>query len=279
MRYEIIWPMTFHADIIEHLAPAEPLAADPRIAVAEVWLCMLGGLVQTAKRLYRFLVHELAPDPHGSKGSIFAERLFGDPITALRRVVRALRFAALLKLKIETEMAALKACLPLGPHAFLSRAFRTRALCKAGREAAANDQEEGENLVEREAPERSETLSDAEPLSEDEKFQALLRGSLKNAIAAICDDLGLKPDWRLWTDKGFRAPPGGGVEGDEVEGGEVEDWVAFFDPGPVTPPAQHIWDGRSDEAWRSAWPPPDRHDSSPPPDPSAKWLPDRGASP
>jgi hypothetical protein len=41
---------------------------------------------------------------------------------------------------------------------------------------------------------------------------------LKDAIAAICKDLGLKPDWSLWTAEGFPPPPGG----------QVEDWVAFF---------------------------------------------------
>jgi len=266
--------MTLDASIFEPPAPAAPAAAEPRIAVAQMWLCMLGGLVQTAERLYGFLVREMAPYPNGPKGSIFAERCFGDTLGAFQRVVRALRFADLLRLKLEKEIAGLRAGLPLGPHAFLSRVFRTRALSKNRRAEEANGQEawgqEGwENLAEHEAPARFDALSAPAWLNEDARFQALLKSSLKKAIATLCDDLGLKPDRSLWTDTGFPPPPDGGVE----------DWVAFFDLGPVTPPAGHIWDGRLDEAWRSAWPPPDFHAISPAANPAAPRPWDRGGSP
>ena len=40
--------MTFDAGILEHPARAQPAAADPRIAVAWMWLCMVDGLSQIA---------------------------------------------------------------------------------------------------------------------------------------------------------------------------------------------------------------------------------------
>jgi len=58
------------------------------------------------------------------------------------------------------------------------------------------------------------------------RFYRLLNGHLKDAVAAICADLGLKPDWSLWTEDGFPPPPGGGRE----------DWIRFFVPeGDVAP--------------------------------------------
>jgi hypothetical protein len=235
------------------LAAKISAAPDPRIAVGEMWLCMLGGLVQLAKRYHRFLVREITPYPYGLKGPLFALPLLGDPIGAFKRVVRALRFAALLSLKIEKEIAALRASAPLGPHAFLSPPRRARPRLTAGCDAAANDDEawdadDWEKVVKREAPGRFAAFADPGERCDDDRFEALLKGSLKKAMAAICADLGLTPDWSLWTDAGFPAPPGGGEE----------DWAAFFEPGPIKPPAQHIWDGRVDKAWRPSSAPPDR---------------------
>jgi hypothetical protein len=98
-------------------------------------------------------------------------------------------------------------------------------------DAAAQDETDWENLnefenynefekyMEREAPERYFQRFSKQQSLED-KYAALLKGPLKDAIKAICEDLGLKPNWRLWTDNGF-PPPAGGT---------VEDWVTFFVP-------------------------------------------------
>jgi hypothetical protein len=112
-----------------------------------------------------------------------------------------------------------------------------------------------------------------EDLREDDEFYRLLQGPLKDAVAAICADLGLKPDLSLWTEHGFPPPAGGGEE----------DWIAFFvrgrdmgptpgsdgprptpPPPPPPPPPRYDGNGGEDEAWRPGWPPPDRHDPSPP---------------
>ncbi|MDB5481336.1 MAG: hypothetical protein JWO83_2389, partial [Caulobacteraceae bacterium] len=44
-----------------------------------------------------------------------------------------------------------------------------------------------------------------ERLIEGERYDAFVHRPLREAVAAICDDLGLNPDWSRWTDDGF--PP------------------------------------------------------------------------
>ena len=62
-----------------------------------------------------------------------------------------------------------------------------------------------------------ETITDAhealdalnERLFDREAYDVLLSLPLRHAVAAICADLGLEPDWTLWSDEaGFVAPPG-----------------------------------------------------------------------
>jgi hypothetical protein len=268
--------MTLDAHIIEKPAPAEPHADDPRIAVAEMWLCMLGGLMEVATRFARFLLHEIMPFGAGPRSPFLALRFSGDPITVYRRVVRIARFAAVLCLKIKAQIAAWKAGEPFDIDAFIARTPAAKALSKRGRDAAASDQEDSEelqdfedfeefeNLAEYESFKGFDELDGAERLSKQDKYEALLRGPLKDAIAAICKDLGLKPDWSLWTAKGFPAPPGGGVE----------DWVAFFAQDAVAAPPRPNWllaqappcprDEAGAKAWRRKWLPRERHARPPP---------------
>lgn len=69
---------------------------DPRIAVAETWLCMLGGLMEVAKRFSRFLVREIMPFGPAPTAPFLALRFSGDPAAVFKRVLRAGRFAAVL---------------------------------------------------------------------------------------------------------------------------------------------------------------------------------------
>jgi hypothetical protein len=110
----------------------------------------------------------------------------------------------------------------------------------------------------------------------DPAFRRLLNGPLKDAVAAICADLGLKPDWSLWTEDGFPPPPGGGKE----------DWIAFFAPeGEAgSAPPQHARKAptpppRYDKCWRPPWPPPEPHDPAPLYCPAATRPPDRPGRP
>jgi hypothetical protein len=217
--------MTLDADIIAQPAPAQPAAADPRIARAEMWLCMLGGLREVARRFSRFLLWEIMPHQAWTKGPALAFAFFFDPVPAFKRVAYAASFAAQLCQKIEKEIAAFRAGEPCDLDGFLTRTPRPSARSQSGAEVPALHETDWENLDEfedyneREAPERYFARFPKRQSLED-KYAALLKGPLKDAIKAICADLGLKPNWRLWTDNGFPPPAGGGVE----------DWVAFFVP-------------------------------------------------
>jgi hypothetical protein len=204
---------------------------DPRIARAEMWLCMLGGLREVARRFGRFLAHEIMPHRAWTEGPALAFAFLFDPVPAFKRVAYAASFVAQLCQRIEKEIAAFKAGEPCDLDGFLTQAPRPSARSKSDAQAAAHHETDWENLdefedynefedyMEHEAPERYfQRLSKRQSL--EDRYAALLKGPLKTAIKAICADLGLKPNWRLWTDNGFPPPAGGGVE----------DWVAFFVP-------------------------------------------------
>ncbi len=54
----------------------------------------------------------------------------------------------------------------------------------------------------------TELLDDSyERLWEGERYDAFIFRPLKEAVAAICDDLGLKPDWTRWTAEGWPPRP------------------------------------------------------------------------
>jgi hypothetical protein len=264
--------MTLAADNIAHPAPAQPDAVDPRIARAEMWLCMLGALREVARRFGRFLAHEIMPHRAWTKGPALAFAFFFDPVPAFKRVACAASFAAQLCQRIEKEIAAFRAGEPCDFDSFLVQAPRPSARSKSGAEAAADHESDGENLDEFETYNEFEDYNEREDLeryfqrfskrqSLEDRYAALLKGPLKDAIKAICADLGLKPNWRLWTDNGFPPPAGGGIE----------DWVAFFVPDAERRSAFA-------EVRRAAQPPPlSGRDADPP----AVWPPDipRGPPP
>jgi hypothetical protein len=272
--------MSNDTHIAERPAPAhsaEPNADDLRIAVAEMWLCMLGGLMEVARRFSRYLMHRMIPFGAGPKAPFLALRVSGDPAAVLKRVMLTARFAAVLYLKVQKQIAAWKAGEPFDLDAFLAAAPRIATRAKSGRDADESEEEdyedfeewedlyEVENLVERERPERFDFLEGPTRQSQEDKYQALLKGPLKDAIAAICKELGLKPDWSLWTESGFPAPGEGGIE----------DWVEFFAPRVVAaPPPIPDWikavappcpeDEAGAAIWRRHWLPPARYERPPP---------------
>ncbi len=231
-QYETIWGMILAADILERPAPAAPSGPDPRIAVAVRWIYMLHGLCEIGVRVATFLTHQIAPSERTRRSPMMVLRFRGDAVIAFERVFRAVRLAICLAMRIEDEIDDLRAGRPLAPDSIFyqaprAKAERMNALSEAvrkrprlgdeGPETALLDIAEGA-----ETPERPENLMREfnKDLREDPQFYRLLNGPLKDAIAAICADLGLKPDWSLWTEDGFPSPPGGGTE----------DWVAFFAP-------------------------------------------------
>jgi hypothetical protein len=248
--------MTFDADILEHPAPKAPCAADPRIARAEMWLCMLGGLMDMGIWLVRALTRQVAPglnDPTWTGPRItFPDRC--NPITIYGRIARAVRLAVALRMKIMREIADLRAGKPLSPAPPAPQAMPQQA---APTLAGEEDVEEVESLEERPELERPEVpLREApELVGESARFYRLLNGPLKDAVAAICADFGLKPDWSQWTEDGFPPPAG-----------EVTDWAIFrTSEGDTTPPPER--DDGDPIVWRPIWRQPRRPRSKAPLDP------------
>jgi hypothetical protein len=272
--------MTLVADIPAKGAPAHGAAAgdrDHRIAVRKVWICMLLGLGEIGMRCAAFFAPQAARSEGGPRRPMMAFRFIGDPCGAFSRVWRAAHLAAALALRIADEIAALRAVKPLGPVVTAPKAAREAKALRdelqdIGREALAQDIETAER------PEG--LLGEVQQLRRearmDPAFHRLLNGPLKDAVAAICADLGLKPDWSLWTEDGFPPPPGGGKE----------DWIAFFAPeGEAgSAPAQHARKAptpppRYDKSWRPPWPPPEPRDPAPLYCPAATRPPDRPGRP
>ncbi len=193
---------------------------------------MLDALAEIGVRFATFIAHRVAPRPDGPRGPMMPFRFLGKPIAAFERVARAVRLAVCLAMRIEDEIDALRAGRSPEPGAFVSeaprgKAERLTALSKAVRKRARHGDDELETAHreiagEVEHPERAESLIEnlEADLREDAAFYRLLEGPVKDAIAAICADLGLKPDWSLWAEDGFPSPPGG----------QEEDWIAFFAP-------------------------------------------------
>jgi len=258
--------MTLDAALAENPAPPEPCAPDPRIVRAERWLCMLGWLADLGVWLVSALAHQAAPGMNEPRWSgpwvAFPPRV--DPSVVYERVSRAVRLALALRMKIKTEIAALRAGkLPSWAAPAPEVEWETARLSDKYKddESEVDDTENeapecGERPESAEAPERPENLvSDLqERLRESDKFYKLLNGPLKDAVAAICLDLGLKADWSQWTEDGFPPPPGG----------DVRVWGIFAPAQCGAPPPPDLPDlteeagGPEPIIWRPRWPRPRR---------------------
>jgi hypothetical protein len=264
LHYAIISVMNLDADILEHPASGEPRDPDPRIARAERWICMLAWLVDLAVWLTGGLAHQTAPGIREPKWSgpwiAFPARF--DPSVVYERLCRAVRLAIALQLKIEAEIRALRAGkLPNWAAPSPKTVLEPVRLSDKYKDDESDDLETEREAPEREAPERAEAAERPEApeapenldselderFRENDRFYKLLDGPLKDAVAAICADLGLKPDWSQWTEDGFPPP----------QGDDVRTWSVFVAPdaGEVaSPPASDI----PDPVWRPRWPRPRR---------------------
>lgn len=242
--------MTLVADITGKAAPARSAdlaLCNHHIARARMWVCMLDALSDITTRFGEYLTQKATPETRVPKGPMMVCRLIGDPLLAFVRVMRALHLALSLAAKIEDDIAGLKAgILPswAAPSAKATppkttppqntplKATLMGELAEAVAEATPLGEKDQETDLEvLEIRERAEALRGKlrERLGDEResaRFYRLLNGPLKDAVAAICADLGLKPDWSLWSEDGFPPPPGG----------RHEDWIRFFVPeGDVAP--------------------------------------------
>jgi hypothetical protein len=285
--------MTLDAHIIEASASAQPRAPDPRIARAEMWICILQGLTQIGLWLARALNREAGGEESGQPwpGPRIAFPFVFNPGIAFARVFRAVCLALMLSARIDDEIAEMRAgrfpsdpapaplAAPMGnlPEGNAEAARLADKMREIGRETLTQDAE---------TPERAEALlcDLTERLREermDPAFYRLLNGPIKDAVAAICADLGLRPDWSQWTEDGFPPPPGG----------EVREWRIFLAPEGETRPARRSHapeartpppgdtGGEGEIVWRPSWRRRRRQNAKPPPDGAARPSSDPGGPP
>ncbi len=222
---------------------------------------MLGWLTDLGVWIVSALAHQAAPGMNEPRWSgpwiAFPARV--DPSVVYERVSRAVRLALALRMKIKAEIAALRAGkLPIwaapAPEvewepARLSDKYKDDG-CEAD-DTECEAPERAEPAESAEAPERPENLEGDlhERLRENDRFYKLLNGPLKDAVAAICLDLGLKADWSQWTEDGFPSPPGG----------DVRVWGIFAPAQCDTPPPPDLpdlnaeADGPEPIIWRPRW--------------------------
>jgi len=231
-------------------------APDPRIARAEKWLCMVMGLRLIAVSFLR-VVERLIEPPIGGTTWRGPRIVFPHGFALFdvwERVSRALHLAISLEMKIEKGLDDLRAGKDPSWDAPASEAGGEGTVLsdksrETGPEALADDVQHPRRPANLRGTPRS-------PFQCDKTFYRLLKGPLRDAVAAICADLGLKPDWSQWTDDGFPPPPR-----------EVENWDIFLysepegeaapDPSghiPLTPPSLDE-PGAGNPVWRPTWPP------------------------
>jgi len=200
--------------------------SDARIARAEQRLAMLRELAEIGMALTRELARrelegapEAAADPNPTAPKPAPKTVSvpgRDPADAFARLSRAVRLTLVLEAKAEDELDALRdggtdgedeapfsdPYLPNpGPPRDYPSAYRNKV-----RDAVFD-------VVNREIkdPEPAYEILDAlhERLTEGERYDAFIHRPLKQAVAAVCNDLGLHPDWSRWTGDGWPPPPVG----------------------------------------------------------------------
>jgi len=140
-----------------------------------------------------------------------------DPADTFGRLARAVRLTLALEAKVEEDLAA-----------YLAGA-RDRAAQNAFYEEVDEDERHRQrfprnypsayrnkvrdavyDVVNREIdqPDPAYEMLDVlyERLTEGERYDAFVHRPLKETVAAICDDLGLTPDWSRWTGDGWPDP-------------------------------------------------------------------------
>ena len=212
-------------------APPESVPADapdPRIARAEQRLAMLRELAELGMALTRELTRRAMAAPEAPEAAPDATPASRhpprhDPADSFARLSRAVRLTLALEATVEDRLSNLRADAvirtakrliataanqPWVYHRPFPGDFRSTRRNKArdavfeviNREAFVT---KGEVTEMHQAQDTLEMLY--ERLTEGERYDVHIRGSLKEMVQAICEDLGLHPDWSRWTDDGW--PP------------------------------------------------------------------------
>jgi hypothetical protein len=237
---------------------------DPRQARAEERLDMLRELAELGMTLARELTRRAVytpeplvdPDPpaaaaaaaaaaaRGDTGADFAARPHReprhDPAESFARVSRAVRLTLALEARAEADLAALLAGTVSAPAADGPSSVAPDAPKPVKYEDPPLDHGsphrnqirdrvfEAINAEITDIYPAQEALSALyERLAESDRYDAFIHRPVKESVAAICEDLGLHPDWSRWTDEGFTPKPDG----------PKYQWQLFWGPWPRRGPA------------------------------------------
>jgi hypothetical protein len=223
-----------------HPAPQPgPTPQDPREARAEERLDMLRELAELGMALARELTRRVleTPDPLAEPRPVAdpdpvaaaADAQFAarprreprhDPAESFARISRAIRLTLALEARAEADLAALRAGETVAsaadapaPDVAPSRASQASDdyPCDHGsahRNRIRDRVYEAINAEITDIYPAQRVLADLyERLADSERYDAFIHRPLKESVAAICEDLGLHPDWSLWTEGGFTPRP------------------------------------------------------------------------
>ena len=174
---------------------------DPRLAVAlaraERRLELLQELAGMGMSLARELNQRFIEGPHRPEPR-------PDPARAFAAVSRAVRLTLILEARTEKQILAwrkgdLSSLRELEPEPFLAPRFDS----PAGRRERVRDCVA--DVIDRETldPNEAEWMRrrvQRELIESETIDDHRLKGGFRDCVAAICDDLGLKPDWSRWSD-------------------------------------------------------------------------------
>ena len=224
-----------------------PATADPygaMITGAQRRLAMLGRLAELGMQLAEGLARRAAAAADDSEPK-------HDPAESFARASRAVRLALALEARFEQDLAGLREAA-----AAASAAATTVAttVASTGDPLARPPLANPRRLNPRDHPSThrnrirdnvrdvmnheitdifpaQEMLDDLhERLTEGERYDSLLYRPLRESVEAICNDLGLTPDWSRWTEDGF--PP-------ETRTTRRQ-WSSFWAPDPSRAKARRL---------------------------------------
>ena len=206
------------------LNPPRPLPdrEDPHVAAAIARAERRRGGLERLSEIGMALAEQVGAHAAAKIAAVNEDRA-GDPARAFATVSRAVRMTFALEARFDDHILALRRGLipaPRNTRSAAAVAADTSAEPEATLPVARqpDPRRDRANTVVREVIHLEvETLTRAretldalnERLFDREAYDVLLDLPLRDAVAAICADLGLDPDWDLWTDDvGFVAPPG-----------------------------------------------------------------------
>jgi hypothetical protein len=199
--------------------PAFSDPEDPHVAAAIARAERRCARLERLAEIGMTLVEQIGAHASASMAAVNEER-GGDPGRAYATVSRAVRMTLALEARFDEQILALRRGELPAP-----RRVRTPAAVEIAesetahpvfeapdpRRIRAGDAVREAIHLEVETLDRAREALDAlnERLFDSEAYDVLLKLPLRDAVVAICADLGLAPDWSLWTDDaGFVVPAG-----------------------------------------------------------------------